>query len=196
MYNKLIIASVPRTGSTLLFRAIKGLPPSGGTPPEYYVSDKPFHQSIAQTHSTSDRILYGKMKVVFTFRDPIESIISTRLHRWDLNHFKNCGVVDRRLEDCNNYIEDFLGYEKIFDSWTKDNGYPVMAVNYESMFNNKSKIEEFIEREFNFPQWKPRDGNTKNNRDKISKEDLELIEKTYSRFIEKVNKMESITYYE
>jgi hypothetical protein len=97
--------------------------------------------------------------------------------------------------ESNNYIEDFLGYEKIFDSWTKDNGYPVIAVNYESMFKNKDKIEEFIERKFEFPSWKPRDGNVKNNRDRETKENIELIKNTYSRFIEKVNSMNEVTYY-
>jgi len=167
-----------------------GFPPGSSTPREYYIKSKPFHQPIGQTHSLAEDVLYGKIKGLFTFRDPVEAVISTRHQRWESNHFANCGVYNRKPEECDNYTEDVLGYEKIFDSWTTDHGYPIMLIKYETMDKHFKEIAGWVGRDIQFNPWRI----AKSNKSKVTQEQLASIEKTYANLIDKVNKMPEISY--
>lgn len=188
---RLIIASVPRAGSTYLLRSILNMGQGNNTPPEIFKRTKPFHYPVVKTHSKAKDVLHNGYKAIFLYRSPVECVISTRLNRWDKNHFLNCGV-DRNPEECNIYKEDLLHYENIFDSWMKNNGYPVLAMNYDHLNLYFNQISAFVGKQIDFLPWKE----SKSNREKITKSDLELIENTYSRFIGKVNNIGEITYYE
>jgi len=184
-FNKLIIASVPRTGSTFILRSILGLEQSGTTPKGYYKKRKPLGRPyVGMTHSLAEDIIENGWRGILTFRNPVECIISTKLHRYNRHHFDNCGVPSYiKPEECDIYAEDILGYEKIFDSWINVKNFPMLYVKYETMNKHFDEISSWFGRKINFPEWNPRGSNIK----KEKKEDIEKIEKTYSRFIDKVN---------
>lgn len=192
MRDKIVISSVPRAGSTYLFRSLMGLG-SGGTTPRgfgYFKKEKPFTRPfVVKTHSIPEKVMQNGWKGIFLFRDPIECIISTRLKRWDKHHFNNCWI-DKNPDECNIYKQDVLQYENIFDSWIQYKEHPVLYLRYETMDKYFNDIEEWVNRKIYFPTWKKRESNY----NKVSENDLNDIRNTYSRFIEKVNNMPDISY--
>ena len=133
--KRIVVAGIPRCGTTLLWRAIVGLGPGQYTP-------KGYTGGIIKTHSQAPKTLPEGYKVLFLFGDIINAVISTKLKRYDQRHFTNCGC-SKDVSKTDIFEEDALNYEKIFDSWMRDNGYPVLAVRYEVLFDNLDKIENF-----------------------------------------------------
>jgi hypothetical protein len=134
---KILVAGIPRSGTTLLWRAIAGLPPGDTTPPDYA-------GPVKKTHSLAPNTLPDDYKAVFLFGDIIASVISTRLNRYSEFHFQICGS-NRSPETTDIFIEDALNYEAMFDSWHRSNSYGVMCIRYETLFANRKIIEAFVE---------------------------------------------------
>ena len=177
--NKLILASIPRSGSTWIHRALCGLPPSPTT------SKNPFHKklegwSIYKTHRTFEHWkhkIHSKDKVIFIFGDITHSIISTREKRYEKNHFKNCGYTGS-FENKNIYEEDFLNYELIFDSWVNCNLPNLLILRYETF--SPSTLYNFVPFSFNLPPRTPRTDYTN-----VKKSNITKIQNTYKSLIEK-----------
>ena len=146
--QRILVASVPRCGSTLLLRAVglyrKGASSAKHSPDFQFVRDleplpsKPY----LKTHSPAPSSLPEDVRAVFLFGDPIASVVSTFKNRFERNHFANCGYVKR--EPPKIYERDDLRYEHIFDTWMAPNPYPVLAMRYEKMFDNKHWLDDYL----------------------------------------------------
>lgn len=188
---KLIIAGIPRSGTTWLFRSIVGLNNGKTTPKQSYYNIHGVYvpyirhkgYDVIKTHLSykwwTDH-LNGKDKVIFLYGDVVESVISTYLNRFEKNHFKNCGYFGDRK---NIFKEDFLGYEDLFDSWIEA---PVdkIILKYEDF--DFDKIKDFIPFEFEFNDFIPR---RKSNREQVHRNYIKQIENTYKNLIDKIRKI-------
>jgi len=166
------VASIPRCGSTLLGRAIAGAPPGDG-----WIGDS---ETLKKMHYPSERI----DRAVFLFGDVVKSIISTRLNRWDKKHFRNCNCA-KPLDEVDIFKRDDLNYEYIFDYWTGGLDVPVLAIRYETMWENIDSISSFVGREIILPPKRERTTNL----DMVTKRELSDILHTYSTLIRQVEEM-------
>ena len=173
--RKIIVAGMPRSGTTLVWRAIAQLSPGDTTPPDY-------QGPVKKTHNLAPNRLPPGYKAVFLFGDPIAAVISTRLKRYDRKHFDNCGAHDRDPETTDIYKEDALGYEAIFDSWYRPNGYPVMCVKFERLYSSLQYLDKFLGFRVRLPLYRPRT----TTYDVVTAAELNSIRKTYAPLIQKV----------
>ena len=188
---KLVIASIPRSGSTWLFRSICGLQHKSKTPKDsVYDIDGvmvPYQHvkgwDVIKTHLPyyywRSRLDKGD-RVVFLYGDVVESVISTYLKRNESNHYKQCGYFG---EPRDLFKEDFLGYEAIFVSWLFADTKKIM-VKYENF--NFDKVRKFVPFDFSFNEFKLRE---QSNREKISREQVRQIESTYASLIYKTKRV-------
>ncbi len=148
-YYRVLVASVPRCGSTYLFRSLAKLPQGRQFPRDpdcAFVRDprqlpeRPF----LKTHGLAPRTLPDDVRVIFIFGDPLHAIVSTMRKRFNGGHFRNCGYGSDQPPDI--YSRDELHYEQIFDSWMKPQRYPVLAVRYERLQAHESELSRFLER--------------------------------------------------
>jgi hypothetical protein len=121
-------------------------------------------------------------KCIFMFGDPVESVISTRLKRYDSYHAANCGYTGS-LDDTDIYDTDAFGYERMFDTWMKDHDYPVLALRYETLGEHLDEVDRFLDRSVKWNTFRARKSS---NREKVSDGDLKRIENTYRTLIDKV----------
>lgn len=157
--QRILIASLPRCGSTIFLRSLAGLPVGSVFPK---VRDCYFARDLTtipncrfiKTHSLAPVSLPDDVIPIFLFGDPVDAIYSTVQKRWDSYHFGNCGYFSR-LEP-NMVTDDELGYEAIFDSWMTPKSYPVLAIRCEEMNKNESAICEYLGINVSIPQWKNR----------------------------------------
>ena len=181
---RILMASVPRSGSTWLLRSM-GMFPRGGTFPEdatvEFTRDlsKLPKRLFIKTHSTAPASLPQDVRAVFVFGDPIYSVVSTKHKRFDKKHFGNCGYFKDEEPDI--YNEDALGYEKMFDTWMGKNPYKVLALRYETLGMYHKVIEEFCG--ISFPLEKQRARKTT-----VDPELQAQLARVYASFIDKVNK--------
>lgn len=186
--EKLIIASIPRSGSTWLFRSIVGLGNGSTTPKQSYYNIHGVYvpylrhkgYDVIKTHLPYEwwaDYLDEKDKVIFLYGDVIESVISTYLKRFEKNHFKQCGYLGDRRDI---FKEDFLGYEDLFDSWI---GAPVDKIVLEYENFDFDKVEEFVPFEFQFNDFIPR---RKSNRERVHRNYVKQVENTYKNLIDKI----------
>jgi predicted nucleic-acid-binding Zn-ribbon protein len=177
--NKLIVASIPRSGSTWVHRAICGLPPSSSTSKNPFIKES-VGWSIYKTHRTfeywQDKIT-SKDKIVFIFGDIINSVISTKKKRYEKNHFKNCGYTGP-TKNKNIYEEDFLNYELIFDSWVNCNLPNLLILRYETF--SPFDLYNFVPFSFDLPSRRPRANYTN-----VKKSNIIKIQNTYKNLIKK-----------
>lgn len=178
------MASIPRSGSTYVLRALAGLDRGDTTPRGFYVIKKPFDLPVVKTHSCANEVLHNDYRAIFLFRNPIQCVISTKRKRYDWKHFENCGAEYPPKVDI--YDKDILKYEEKFDSWNKDNGFPVILLRYEAIPKYFDLIEEFTGRKIDFPKWKASKGNIE------KKKNLKRIKRTYSSLIKKIAEMPEI----
>lgn len=183
--RNIIVAGIPRSGTTMVFRALAGLPPRDTTPRNY-----PDSASIKKTHGIAPKQLPEGYKAIFVFGDIVSSVISTKKHRYDKTHFINCGC-SKDPEHTDIYLEDALHYEAMFDTWNRNNGYPVICVRYEKIHENLKKINDFLGVNLHLPPRKSR--STKYS--DCTKEELENIQQTYASLIQKVNNAPDVAIY-
>jgi len=184
---KLIIASIPRSGSTWLFRSICGLKHKSKTPKDnFYDIDGvmvPYKHvkgwDVIKTHlpyyywkSNLDK----EDRVIFLYGDVVESVISTYLKRNEPNHYKQCGYFGEKK---NIFKEDFLGYEAIFISWFFADVKKIF-VKYENF--DFDKVKKFVPFDFSFNEFNQRENS---NKDKISSEQVKQVKSTYTSLIYK-----------
>jgi len=167
------IASIPRSGSTYVARAIAGLGPGSTTPPDIA------KYGIYKTHRPADHFdCTGHDKKLFLFGDPVLSVISTKLHRYEANHFYNCGA--KWPPEADIFEHDILGYERLFDTWTQEKN--TLCLKYEAIPHFAMHIEEHCRRDISWPVWQER---TTTYSD-VTAQELAMIEETYAALIRKV----------
>lgn len=157
---RVLIASIPRCGSTLLLRAISGHPPGSTFPTKCsqcaFVSTLTAipNKAFLKTHAKAPEILPADVRTIFLFGDPINAVWSTWNKRFNKVHFKNCGYRQDEPPDILN--RDDLGYESIFDSWMQPHVYPLMSIRYEKLWTYRELLEEFIGRPISLPTFRQR----------------------------------------
>ena len=182
-HERVLVASVPRCGSTYLLRSLANLPQGSNFPKRgscRFVGSlsKLPDAAFLKTHAWAPCSLPDDVRTVFLFGDPIGSIVSTKLFRFTKDHFRNCGYVSTNVPDI--YEHDDLGYEIIFDSWMRSHKFPVLALRYEAMHQHESTLSSFLGRQVRLLPWLCRATNVS--------PDLRLrLTRVYGRFVEKVN---------
>lgn len=192
--KEVAIIGIPRGGTTFLFRSIAGLPPGDSTPKGAAYKAMPFLKahSLAPPEDFGDQHAADLKlhceaggKTIFVFGEPMPAVISTRLKRFDWMHAWNCGYnpeeFKRKKPDI--YATDCFNYERMFDTWMRDNGYPVMAVKYETMDRHFDAIAEFLFRPVIWNEWVARDRSI--NIMRVSKVQRYLITQTYASLTQK-----------
>ncbi len=194
---KTIVAGLPRCGTTYMYRSLAGLEQGDNTPDKersfIRSLDKAMkkdcklqgYNQIIKTHSHAPSSLPEDCKVIFMFGDVEKAVISFRQNRWDPYSIRNQSCR-KPMKLMNIYKRDELKLEKHLDSWTKSNGYPVLLLRYEKVFDNVDIISSFIGREVHLLPWVER--GTKLDL-MANEKDLLNIRKTYGRLIKRVNEM-------
>lgn len=173
---EIVCAGLPRSGSTLLYRALAGLPPGSTTP-------KPQTGLVRKTH-TSRPELFNSVRVgVFIFGDPVDAVISTRMRRWDQQHFINCEAPEEcSPENSDIFREDILNYERMFDSWMQRQSFDLAAVRYETLYQHAPALSKFLGVTIDLPEWKQRTDYS----NEVSLGDRAVISRTYERLARKI----------
>lgn len=173
----LVLASIPRSGSTYLLRSICGLQEGPYTPPHVASTF-----GITKVHRPwPDVELPENARALFLFGDVVDCVVSTRLNRFEANHFANCGADWPPAEDL--YDADVLHYEALWDSWTSDPPIPTLALRYEQLgcAECRSAISSFIGRPIWWLPWRAR------MHYKLQPNERSRIRKTYASLIAKVS---------
>ncbi|MFP4029832.1 MAG: sulfotransferase domain-containing protein [Candidatus Brocadiia bacterium] len=204
---RLIIASYPRCGSTMLFRAITGFPPGSTTPknhpdvawvflPETYglSRDDPSlkrlpewvsicsSQNLPQvpflkTHSPAPEKLPKDVKCIYIFGNPIDAVWSTYRKRFRPPDLRCVGHFENSPPKILDC--DALGFENVFDSWTQKHSYPVLVVRYEKLWQYKQILEEYLGRRFVLPEKRKRTT-------RVPEQIQQRLKKCYSTLLSKV----------
>jgi hypothetical protein len=160
MIKKILIAGIPRSGTTLLYDSLK----------------KNSKVLAAKTHSllSLEKSLDGisidtSFSVVFIYGNPINSVISTYnmingiyhidesigKEWWKRNHASNCGYLGN-LENLNILEKDDLNYEKMFDEWMETKRFTKITVRYEKLFLLVPVISALLNVNLNLPPQRKR----------------------------------------
>lgn len=180
----IVCAGLPRSGSTMLYRALAGLPPGSTSP-------KPQTGPVRKTHSFRPQDFAGVRAAVFIFGDPVAAVISTRAHRWNKEHFRNCGAEHRDPETTDIFREDALHYERLFNAWMRPQNFALACVRYEALHKNVDHLASFLGMPVNLPPWRSR----RDSSSVLGSGDLEAIQKTYARFIRRVARAPDIAFW-
>lgn len=181
----MVLASIPRCGSTYLLRSVAGLEQSPYTPqgPDVESSDRGTWlggDRILKTHRPwREAELPDDFRAVFLFGDIVTAVASTRANRYERNHFANCGASWPPERDL--YDADILGYEAIWDSWAHA-PFPVLCVRYDrlSCGECRSRIEDWLGRRVRWLPWLARTTR------QVPPGDRARIERAYAGLIAKV----------
>lgn len=185
MENPVVITSMGRSGSTVLFYSIEG---SLRSHSGFYrtLSDCGYRFGrVYKTHGYPPENYSNDPLFIWTFSDPFEIILSLKRRAeinlgWTKGHFENMGGVS--YEDCENlFKEDCLALEEQFKKWHKEQSFPLVTVKYRAIWKNERKIEEFLQREVNLPPFSPR----KKRFPKLSEKNRQEIKNTYKSLREK-----------
>lgn len=153
--KNLVVAGIPRCGTTYLFRSLMGLPQGSGSPKGRHLKKLPgvkCHSLAPRDRFLSDPwasqvdfcLRENAGRAIFVFGDPFAAVISTIRTRFDPVHAANCGCLTP-LDKVDLLEGDFFNYEKMFDSWmTHTHRYPVIAVRYETMYRYHHLIDAFV----------------------------------------------------
>ena len=117
-------------------------------------------------------------KVIYLFGNPMNIVISAHKYTNIKLHYKHMNADVRNINKW--HIYDSLRLEDNFDSWYKKQNFDLITVRYETMYNNLSKIEEFINHKLEFPKYKKRRTNWLEHQHK------ELLQKTYGNLNKKI----------
>lgn len=145
----IVVAGIPRCGTTYMARALAGMEPWSTFP-------RGGSNGIYKTHLPPSRVPGEIDRAVFMFADVADSVISTRLRRWDRKHFRNCGHDDLPAT-ADIYEQDALGYEDIFDAWYRPQAFPLICARYEAVgIGVLEVIADFLGRRVEWPEWNRR----------------------------------------
>ncbi len=182
--GKLVVAGIPRSGTTMMFRALAGLPP-GTTTPALEMN------GVLKTHSFEPETFAGAAWGIFLFGNPVLSVISTVQKRYNRNHFENCGAADLDPEEVDIFDADHLNYERMWDAWTARQSFPVVALRYESLHKSIRHVENLLGQDIPLPSFKRREASARD----VSPEDLQRIRQTYAGLRRKVNRAPDFSLY-
>lgn len=178
--HPIIVAGVPRCGTTYVARAIAGLPPGDVWPADDCGTVMKLH---ALNRDWDRPPWFDDALKIFLFGDPILAVISTIRCCYNPPHFRNCGYVGK---DAPNIIDnDALNYTGLFNAWTSLTG--VLCVRYEALERPAAReaIEEHIGRDVDWPAWRTRTTRATD----MPSEILERICRTYGALARRIEQM-------
>lgn len=183
--ERFVVAGVPRSGTTMMFRALAGLPPGATKPADY---DGP----IIKTHSFKPKRYLDVVRGgIFLFGDVTCSVLSTMANRNDSRHFKNCGAEDLDPELVDLTSSDHLNYERMFDAWTRPTGFPHACVRYERLHEVRPALEALLGMPIPLPERRPRS----TGREQADPDVVARIEQSYRSLIAKVAAAPDLAWY-
>ncbi len=170
----IIICSIGRSGSTLIYKSIgsairkkhfkyfpsaigQQLTRGGGY---WFPKDKLFPGRVHKSHMPPE--FYPNdtnANIIFLYSRPSDSVLSVLSNKnrnngfWIKQHFENLNVkanIDLITK------KDILGIEKQIDGWLNKRGVKRLILKYEKIWENKSEIEEFLNLPLNLPDFKKR----------------------------------------
>lgn len=117
MNNKILIASIPRSGSTYLLRVCMGINLASDFPKSSFskfvvtITRDSFNGSelFYKTHDFAPDYLPDNVKALFLFSNPIDAVLSTLENRFDSTTFILCHCSRK---DVNIVDRDDMNYEK------------------------------------------------------------------------------------
>lgn len=148
--NTVVVASIPRCGSTMLARAIAGMRP-GSTWPK----GRTFVNGVHKTHRLPHEVPTAD-RYVFVFGDPHAAVRSTIANRFDAHHAANCGC-SKPLAEVDLLARDDFGYERIWDAWAGPQAdRRVLMIRYPTFWRHLEVIEAFVGRPVLLPAMRER----------------------------------------
>lgn len=165
--KNLVVAGIPRCGTTYLFRCLMGLPPGSGSPKGAHLASLPgikCHSLAPPEEFRTDPwvadvnacLRHNGGRAIFVYGDPFAAVVSTMQKRFDHVHAANCGC-GTPLSEVDLLKADFFNYEKMFDSWMRQkHPYPVLAIRYETMMRHTREIELFVGHKVKWNEWRQR----------------------------------------
>jgi len=180
----IIISSMGRSGSTLLFDVLKNYRSNN----EFIILHDKLNLKnnfLYKTHSFSEDMPKNcNCKVLYLFSNPYNVVISAHKNTNLKMHYKHMnGFWGMRNQW---HIFDSLRLEDNFDSWYKKQNFELLTIKYECLYENINIIEDFIGEKLIFPEIKKRKTNWKNHEFKND------IEKTYGNLFKKINNANNI----
>ena len=158
MIRTIIVASMGRCGSTLLFKALGGAWEKSIR--EIFICDLAadiLPGRILKSHDFAPAALPPHVKVVYLFGDPYGIVLSNwdKMKRKDIvQHFIHLhGYYDRKERMLE---EDVLRLKENFRSWHRPHPYPVLTVRYETMWQNVDALRSFTGLPVDLPPCQPR----------------------------------------
>ena len=183
--RRILITSIPRSGSTMLFRAIADLGGGSTTPADYAGPH-------LKAHSFDPEAFVGRVDAaVFLFGDVISSVVSTRERRWTAEHFANCGAPELSPETADIFNTDCLNFERMFDAWSKAGPIPHACVRYEQLHELAPALSELLGSPIALPKKHRR--RTKPN--KLDPEVRAAIKAAYAPLVRKVKRAPDLQWF-
>ena len=196
----ILVASMSRAGSTVLFRAVRRgwAAKRFGSNAERlapFISEHAWRLDAARiipgvvykTHDLPDSAPRdARLKVLFTFRRATDVALSIALKRategpgwFDLHeeHMGASGGYEAFLRG------DTLGFERQIDRWFAAEGLDLLGVHYDSLWTRKAEIESFL----GFPLPLPK--RVQSSQAGVPSEDAALIRATYAQLDRKIETM-------
>lgn len=174
-YAPIVVASMGRSGSTLVYKAIsEGLASARCGIATYLgkqifsdtawdISSTPLHHGVVyKTHALASELPDDtNVKVVFVFGSASDAVISVFAcdlrfgPDWTSEHLKNLRASGT-LMDSLNY--DALRLEEQIDGWLNQRKAQMIALHMDELWNDASKLSEFLGFPVRFPPRKAREG--------------------------------------
>jgi hypothetical protein len=164
----IICASPGRSGSTLLFEAIGDAIARKRASLFYRHASRTFRDVaweldrrklregvVYKTHDLPTSLRKPKnVRAVFIYGPPSDALLSVldcerRLGRdWVAEHLRHL----RMPETANLMSHDTIGFENQMRLWSQEERFPVLCVNYENLWDNVGKIENFLNLDLDLPE--------------------------------------------
>lgn len=181
----LVIAAMGRCGSTMLFSTLKR---------KFHkaIFEKDLSPSYAEgliikTHDFAPKQLKN-CKAIYLFGDPRNIVLSahTKGKVDRRRHYKNMHAPFKEefLKNDTFVIKDTLRLEDNFDSWYKKQSFPLLTLRYETLYDNRDVLKQFL----GFPPMLPKPRNRTTNWEKFPK--ANRLYKTYAGLLKKIEAAE------
>jgi len=142
-----IIASMGRAGSTLMFEVVCQKYRNGN----FVIFDRKrslLDDWAYKTHSLPD-FIPDNAKVIYLFTNPMDCIVSAHKYTNMQQHYIHLGGD---WDNHEKWLEqDTLRLEKNFDAWYRPQRFELMTLRYETMFDYIDEIKGFCQAQLNFP---------------------------------------------
>jgi len=192
--NCIVVASLGRAGSTLLYNSIlEIIGYHFGEPMLINNLDDCEYQkgAIYKTHDFPPDNPPNHAKFIWTFADPYEIVISVlkQEQKEGVNrikkHFKHLNGNFNRYDDIFDY--DAMRLEEHFDRWYSEQSFDLLTIKYKSMWNYQNQLSQFVGSYIDLPTFNDRGERFK----QLDKERQDKLVDTYSELhnkIEEANK--------